>query len=292
MKDGFKGSRAIVVPKMVIDEIECKSFSSKLHITDIGYYPSAHLHHIKRDNGISQYVLIYCVDGEGWYKIGGKRYEVKPNQCFILPASTPHEYGTSLSNPWSIYWIHFKGEFASFFGNISSLPITISPSNSSRIKNRLDIFEDIFKALSNGYSIENIEFATSALYYFLGSIKYLEAYRGVNKDENSEESIVDRAISYMKENVERSITLQDICEYSGYSESYFSSMFKRKTGHTPINYMIQIRMQVACQFLDFTDMKVNQICHKVGISDPYYFSKLFAKTMGMSPSTYKASKKG
>ncbi|MFI3262659.1 MAG: AraC family transcriptional regulator [Rikenellaceae bacterium] len=292
MKDGFKGSRAIVVPQLILKEFEKCSFNSKLYITDIGYYPSASFHDINREHGVSQFVLIYCVNGNGWYEVNGHRYNVESDQCFVLPANTPHKYGASNSNPWTIYWLHFQGEFANFYGQMLKTPISLPPGNLSRIQERLRIFEDIYTALSKGYSKENMEFASSALYYFLGSIKYLETYRSVKITTNTDLNIIDNTILYMKENLEKHITLEDICEFAGYSESYFSTMFKNKTGHTPINYMIHLRMQTACQLLDFSDLKVNQICHKVGIDDPYYFSKLFTKVIGMSPSVYKAQKKG
>ena len=48
----------------------------------------------------------------------------------------------------------------------------------------------------------------------------------------------------------------------------------------------------ACLLLDTTDMKINQICYKIGIEDTYYFSRLFSKIMGMSPREYRKSKKG
>lgn len=50
-------------------------------------------------------------------------------------------------------------------------------------------------------------------------------------------------------------------------------------------------MQQACLLLDTTDMKINQICYKIGIEDTYYFSRLFSKIMGMSPREYRKSKK-
>ena len=56
--------------------------------------------------------------------------------------------------------------------------------------------------------------------------------------------------------------------------------------------MIQIKMNDDCKMLDFTNMKINQICHLIGIEDPYYFSKLFSKTIGISPTDYRIKKKG
>ncbi len=52
-------------------------------------------------------------------------------------------------------------------------------------------------------------------------------------------------------------------------------------------YINQLKVQAACHWLEQTELRVNQICHKVGIEDPYYFSRLFAKTMGVSPQEYR-----
>jgi YesN/AraC family two-component response regulator len=51
-----------------------------------------------------------------------------------------------------------------------------------------------------------------------------------------------------------------------------------------------MKIQEACKYLNFTDMRVNQLCHKIGVEDPFYFSRLFSKVMGCSPSEYR--KKG
>lgn len=292
MKDGFKGSRAIILPSSVVQEMENDILGSKLHITDVGYYPVASLHKRVRREGISQYVLIYCVDGQGWYDLHGKHYSISSHQCFILPANVPHAYGASSSDPWTIYWIHFKGELASFYANGFEQPISILPGKESRITDRISIFEDVFNALEYGYGRNNILFASSALFYFLGSIKYLGVFRESVGQRSRNGDVIDTAIAFMKENVERTVTLKELSEYVGYSESYFLALFRKRTGYSPINYIIQIKMQTACRFLDFTDMKINQICHKVGIPDPYYFSKLFSKTIGLSPSKYKKMKKG
>lgn len=57
-------------------------------------------------------------------------------------------------------------------------------------------------------------------------------------------------------------------------------------------YFNMLKIQQACALLDFTEIKINQVCYKVGIEDPYYFSRLFNKIMGMPPKEYKKLKKG
>ena len=61
-----------------------------------------------------------------------KKYSVKPNQMFILPAHVAHRYGTNATNPWTIYWLHFMGSRAQHFLDFlqqetNAPPITVSP---------------------------------------------------------------------------------------------------------------------------------------------------------------------
>ena len=86
-KDGFSGERALVLPASIIHTMENNPLANALHITDIGYYPRAEHHFRKRETPISQYVFIYCVEGRGWFSVNDERYEIKSNQCFILPAN-------------------------------------------------------------------------------------------------------------------------------------------------------------------------------------------------------------
>jgi transcriptional regulator GlxA family with amidase domain len=145
-----------------------------------------------------------------------------------------------------------------------------------------------------GYSLENLSYASSVFHHYLGSLRYLREYREAFSEHRpvGEEDPVNAAIHYMKENLGKKLTLAELADYTGYSSSYFSNLFLKRTGYAPLSYFNQIKIQKACQFLDFTDMKVNQVCYRVGIEDAYYFSRLFSQIMGMSPREYKKVKKG
>ncbi|MFD2668386.1 helix-turn-helix domain-containing protein [Listeria grayi] len=71
------------------------------------------------------------------------------------------------------------------------------------------------------------------------------------------------------------------------SQSYLSSIFKKYTQTSPIEYFIQLKIDQACKFMKLTDMKIYEIAKKVGYEDPYYFSRLFKKYMGLSPKVYR-----
>ncbi len=292
LKDGFQGECAIVLPGTVVRQMESDPFCRNLHVTDIGYYPTARYHFRERREPISQYILIYCTRGAGWYELAGKRYSVGSDQLFILPAEKPHAYGADLDDPWTIYWVHFKGEMAGIFAEGYSTPFSIPSGDDSRISTRLGVFEEIYRTLKNGYSSDNLSYSAAALYYFLGSIKYLGKYRKSHETHEGERDIVETAIHFMRENLSKRLTLADIARHVNYSPSHFSAVFSRRTGYAPVYYFNQLKIQQASTYLDFTDLKITQICPRLGIDDPYYFSRLFRKHMGMSPSDYKKYKKG
>ena len=306
-KDGFLGERAVVLPPVLVEMEEQDELCQGLFITDIGYYPKAEHHHRVREQGVNQYVLIYCVDGSGFYIVDGKRHEVKKNQFFVLPMGRPHEYGATEGKHWTIYWVHFRGTCAHVYAEGATTPQTINVTMNSRIGDRINIFEEILTTLHFGEGLEDLRYASSLLHHFLASMRYLGQFRRAkvgasysvaggkqNAAHNNSPfayhdnmDIVEQAIHYMRENIENRIAMEDVLRYVGYSQSHFSTMFKKRTGQSPLAYFNRLKVEHACSLLKTTDMKINMICYKVGFEDSLYFSRLFSKVMGMSPTAYR-----
>lgn len=293
LKSGFHGERAIVLPAPIVEELKTDALGILLHITDIGFYPNADFHFRQRTKEeAKQYILIYCIEGNGWYEIDSVKFNVTTNQFFILPKNKAHSYGSNAADSWTIYWIHFDGEKAGYFADGFDKPTWVSPEKNSRISDRLHLFEEIFSTLKNGYSKNNLEYSISSFFHFLGSLKFLGAYRESIFSNQQKRDVADEAIHFMRENIHRRLTLKEIADYSGFSASHFSSLFQKKTGYSPLNYLSQLKIQQACHYLDFSDMKITQISAKIGFEDSLYFSRIFTKTMGLSPSEYRKNKKG
>ncbi|WP_091205992.1 response regulator [Oribacterium sp. WCC10] len=104
---------------------------------------------------------------------------------------------------------------------------------------------------------------------------------------------VSKAIDYVRENYgNKDLTVESICSYLVISSAYFSTVFKKETGKTFINYLTDIRMEKAVRMLLEDNEKTYVIAEAVGYSDPNYFSYVFKKKFGVSPSRYKTQQNG
>jgi AraC family transcriptional regulator, arabinose operon regulatory protein len=284
IKEGFQGQIACILPQHKRKFCASHPYCKKLYITDIGYYPNAAFHNRERKHGCKQFILIYCVKGEGWYTIKNKKFKVKANQYFILPVGTAHEYGAELKDPWSIYWVHYAGENAEYFTSYllpkkGYSPVLVAPSLL-----RLMIFEDILNHIELHNSTGNLINANSSLYAFLASFQKLHL-----KLANKEENPIEDVIAFMKENLDKNLSLEDFAQHAHISPSHLSALFRQKTKYSPINLYTSFKIQKACQLLQDSGISIKMIANKFGFEDQYHFSRVFKKVMGISPKHFRES---
>lgn len=100
-------------------------------------------------------------------------------------------------------------------------------------------------------------------------------------------STLQRAIEYINVHYPESITLNDTAEHTYVSTFYLSRMFTKELGKNFIDYLNEIRIEKAKEFLINTNYKTYEVAEMVGVRDAHYFSKLFKKYTGVTPSEYK-----
>ena len=289
-KLGFFGQRIIVLPKKVVREAAKNPLIRPLYITDIGFFPHAKNHYVERPDGVQQHIFIYCVDGKGWFSVQQQKVQVAPNQFFIIPEAVPHSYGSDSNVPWTIYWVHFTGrEALVFLKGLSS-----GEENYLRgvpwQEERIALFEKIYHSLESGYSLERIGYSSICLWHFLGT--FIFPHLNPVQRMGEEEDLIEKAIHFMKINHERALSLDMLADAVNLSIPHFTSLFKKKTGYSPVDYHTRLRIQRSCQYLDLTNMKIKEVSSAVGYEDPYYYSRVFRKIMGEPPEKYREKKKG
>lgn len=92
---------------------------------------------------------------------------------------------------------------------------------------------------------------------------------------------------YINENYMRSISLEEVSSIAGFNPTYFSSLFKKETGTTFMEYLLEIRLNKAKELLKETNLSVAAICERVGYTDLKHFQKIFKREMEVSPNQYR-----
>lgn len=288
-KEGFQGQKAIVLPRNILSKYcERNKIISNLYITDIGYYPTAKFHYRERPHGADQHILIYCHAGSGEAVIRKQKYEIEAGDFFIVPMHTPHAYHANENNPWTIYWIHFKGSISNSIIDLFNKQVKGYKGFIRYDEPGINLFDEIYSRLERGYGIDNLIYCNLCLGHFFTSMIYNDRYEPKSKIKNSD--VMEKAIDFLSSNISEMLTLDAMASAVNLSPSHFSFLFKTKMGFPPIEYFNHLKVQKACQYLLFTDMRVREIALELGIQDPYYFARMFTKVMGLSPKHYRDKK--
>lgn len=184
-----------------------------------------------------------------------------------------------------VYWIHFTGSDVKnilrkygFPDNQRVFPVGISLE-----------YERVFKKiiLELQRCQDDYEEMLTFLLRYLLIIFHRELTREhVLKNEYLDHEM-DIATSYFNENYNRDINIEEYAASKGMSVSWFIRNFKRYTGATPMQFITSIRITNAQMLLETTNYAVNEISRIVGYDNPLYFSRLFRKYKGCSPSKYR-----
>lgn len=284
-EDGFPGQISFVIPDRILTLVKDNLLIADIYITDIGYYPQARHHYRERPSGSGQFILIYCVEGQGEIRLNETTHMVSADHFFIIPAGMSHAYRSDEQNPWSIYWIHFSGLKSGNYSRFACQSLPIERSKTSRINDRIDLFSEIFRNLDRGFSVETLEYVNLCLPHLLASFTHLSQFRLIK--ESGEKDPVAQSINFMLEQLTKKLKLDEIATETGLSASHFSRLFQNRTGHSPIDYFIQLKIQRACRLLDNSGWMIADVAREMGFDDQFYFSRVFRKVMGMSPGEYR-----
>lgn len=288
--EGFSGQRIVVLPPGVATAAMKHPLLRDLLPTDVGFFPKAAGHFMRRAVGVDQSILIYCVKGAGWCEITGNRHKIQPGELLVLQAGTPHAYGADDNHPWTIFWVHFKGE--------NSLPLLTELEISKprpilwlgENPKLLVLFEELLEALEHGYATSHLLYASQILTYLVGLIIWVH-HRGLEGNLTATQKVV-QSIAYMKQHLDQPATAASFAALANLSESHYRSLFRRQTGYAPMDYYIRLRMHKACQLLDTTTLSVKEIARQVGYKDALYFSHAFKTVIELSPTQYRLQHKG
>lgn len=279
--DGFRDEKYMIVPTESFAEYMAHPLIRAAYLTDVGFFPKAKEHYREREEGADQYILIYCTEGKGIIEVEDQIYRLEKSDAFCIPRNVRHKYYADEKEPWSILWVHFKGENTNYFPLEERKIVHI---NSRHSDNRMMVlFNLLFRVLERNYTIGNFIYISQVLSLILSEIYFREKV-----DESSvQDRHVTMVIRYMYQHLRENLTLEEISEEVQLSKSYLNAVFKAQTGKSPVEFFIHLKMQEACKLLKSTDYYIYEVSSELGYTDQYYFSRIFKKVVGVSPKDYK-----
>lgn len=277
----FYDEKIFSVPEDFIKSCKDHPLIKSLYLTDAGYFPKAYFHSMNRPSGANETILLYCSDGKGYVELNSKKIEMTTGSVVCIPEKQPHKYYADTDNPWSLFWLHFKGLECKFYPLEENFPLKIEQQNAN---NRIQFyFIRLFDILSYNKSLYNYICLSNVLRVILSAIYFVE------KDEriSHEKDLFLLATNYMQQKLQSNISLDELAMYMHIAKSTVVLVFKKESNLSPIDYYINMKISTACKYLRLTHQPIYLIAQSVGYSDQYYFSRIFKKKTGCSPREYR-----
>lgn len=225
-------------------------------------------------------VVEYVVSGVGHLEVNRRSYTVSAGDMYILPPEMKHSYYSDAEHPWRKIWFNSQGfllrELLRIYG-IEHKIVFRNANGYEYMQKILNLCED--KSLSG----EEINRRTSVVLFEL--VCFLaEHERSCEKDNASEAEILKE---YIDRNIEKNIRLDKLAEQIFRSVSQTVRIFKQAYGEAPYEYLLRQKMLRANLFLQNTHLSVKEIALRLGFCDEHYFSNLYKKKTGKTPSAFR-----
>ena len=254
-----------------------KSDEFPLLVNTSGYYEATLPFETYNSIGRDDYYLIYIVNGQLNFEIDDSSHIAKCGDFVIFPPKHKYKYE---GNPPAYYlYVHFTGSYADRFlkeCGFNNLPCIISGEFSVEMQNKFNKLIDTF--LYNEPLA--IQVCASILQEIILDIAKSEL-------DNANNSPLKNSLKYIHSFYTSKIDIPSLAKIENLSNSRYVANFKKQTGKSPNEYIIDLRLQLAKSLLENTKMSIKQISEKVGYSDQYFFSRLFKNHIGISPQKYR-----
>lgn len=257
-----------------------------LQIIDLGVEKRVNeqYYYDNKNRNYEGYLFQYSLEGYGIFESSNQKTKLTKGKAFFI--TFPDESSYYLpeeieDNPWTYFYIHFKGPAVKpFYKRIKEL-------NNSIISLDLDnppirMFFELFQLVHNHNKLEPYK-GSEWLYQFLISL-----LKSIEFPSNLKRSpCVLEAIHWMQRNYSTPQNIEDMCRVIGVSISHLTRQFDKEQGITPIKYLTRLRIEHSMYLLLNTDMTIDSIAKNCGFACGNYFSKVFKKMLHLTPHEYR-----
>lgn len=242
----------------------------------------------------NHYLFHYCLSGTGTLIADNSRgesisYQIRSGQGFMIFPNQVCTYIADHKIPWEYAWIEFDGLRARETVTLAGLSPD-QPVYKARYK-------DIAETMKNEmlYIVTHKEESPfhliGHLYLFIDSFVRASTSTQINKGNRLRDFYIKEAFSFIEQNFQNDISVEDIAASCGLNRSYFGKIFHETTGKSPQAFLISYRMTKAAELLKLTELSIADIGNAVGYPNQLHFSRAFKNVYGIPPRQWRYDNK-
>ena len=283
--------------------------SSLLHLQEVGSLTAIKPHTSKREK-LQSYLCFMVEDGEGELVYEGKRYELKAGDVVFIDCRKAYSHSTGLSpnaKLWSLCWCHFYGSsmpaiYAKYCERggmpvIRGDDVSVDMVRGADVARGSDmargadmaqyatILTDIYTLASSSDYIRDMRI-NGKLNDLLTLLMESSWHRGAHTNAPKKMEI-SQVKSFLDEHYKEKLSLESVASHFFIDKHYLARLVKEHYGVTLVTYLQQVRITHAKRMLRFTDKSIEEIGLECGIRELNYFSRVFKKLEGVSPSEFR-----
>ena len=237
----------------------------------------------------SLFHYIYLLDGHGTIHINNQLFKLKKNTLYATPMGLVHNYKPM--PPKGIYTVELKFTVDDPELRERAVSLAYETADPDGI-----IRETLSCIISEGVHAKpfhdrliHLKAEELMLILMRNSAPGLPVHPDPNRHSHPVNRHLREVIAYMEENFAQTIDLHDLADMACYTTTYFCTLFRAKTGKSPISYLINTRIENAKTLFGETDMNVSEVGYAVGFESIPYFSRCFSRRVGQTPKQYRNS---
>jgi AraC-like DNA-binding protein len=233
--------------------------------------------------GPRSFVLLqHTIAGSGRLRFEDRHFTVLPGQSMLITVPHDHRYWLPRGGDWTYFWLCFHGHEAMHICKhiieTAGPVITLSPK-------ALEAAAGVAVDVIHGRVTTPTQ--SSTLAYDLVMHLYGETEQRPAREAHERPPALERAISYCRDNLTRSIGVADLARASGYSRFHFVRRFRDSEGVAPSEFIRLERMSMAARMLVETELPIAAIAERSGFVNSNYFTKVFRRVYGMPPTAFR-----
>ena len=229
---------------------------------------------------INEYQMVYIPVGHGTLEMEGRDYAIEAGSLFFLFPEIGHAYQPDPATGWTEFWVGFRGpQIDALLANdiISPSKPLYQLGHQTRL---ISGFQAIFELVKEQSPLYQFRVCAEVMRLLADTL----SLERLSAQPTRSHKIVEQAKGFIEDNISRVFDLEQLGTEMRLSLPQLSEMFKAYTGMTPYQYCIHAKINRAKEILASGESSVKAIALQLGFDDPYYFSRLFKKKTGVSPS--------